>query len=136
MFEHAKAINEIYGIFYSELSSFIAEEMSEDDEMTESVADSIVNRTGKSQKWTKQEDNMLKTLVERVGEKWDQIAAEMPERSDVQCQQRWSKVVNPELIKGPWTKEVSSDIRLQSLISFSIQINSTITGGRQGGGAR
>lgn len=23
----------------------------------------------------------------------------------MQCQQRWTKVVNPELIKGPWTKE-------------------------------
>lgn len=23
----------------------------------------------------------------------------------MQCQQRWAKVVNPELIKGPWTKE-------------------------------
>lgn len=108
MFEHAKVIKKFYGIFYFKLSSYIAEEMSEDDEMTESVTDSIVNRTGKSQKWTKQEDTMLKSLVERLGEKWDQIASEMPERSDVQCQQRWSKVVNPELIKGPWTKEVSS----------------------------
>lgn len=24
----------------------------------------------------------------------------------MQCQQRWAKVVNPDLIKGPWTKEV------------------------------
>lgn len=79
--------------------------MSDDDDLMESVTDSIVSRTGKSQKWTKQEDNTLKSLVERIGEKWDQIAAEMQDRSDVQCQQRWSKVVNPELIKGPWTKE-------------------------------
>ena len=26
-------------------------------------------------------------------------------RSDFQCQHRWQKVLNPELIKGPWTKE-------------------------------
>uniref|UniRef100_A0A4W3GRL8 MYB proto-onco like 1 n=1 Tax=Callorhinchus milii TaxID=7868 RepID=A0A4W3GRL8_CALMI len=26
-------------------------------------------------------------------------------RTDVQCQHRWQKVLNPELIKGPWTKE-------------------------------
>lgn len=108
--------------------------MSEDDEMTEGVTDSIVNRTGKSQKWTKQEDTMLKSLVERLGEKWDQIASEMPERSDVQCQQRWSKVVNPELIKGPWTKEVSSYIRFK-IFDILLKEFNVIIGGRQGCGA-
>lgn len=37
--------------------------------------------------------------------RWDVISAHFPDRSDVQCQQRWAKVVNPELVKGPWTKE-------------------------------
>lgn len=27
-------------------------------------------------------------------------------RTDVQCLHRWQKVLNPELVKGPWTKEV------------------------------
>ena len=27
------------------------------------------------------------------------------DRSDVQCLQRWQKVLSPELVKGPWTKE-------------------------------
>lgn len=26
-------------------------------------------------------------------------------RTDGQCQHRWQKVLNPELVKGPWTKE-------------------------------
>ncbi|MBN3286225.1 MYBA protein, partial [Polyodon spathula] len=26
-------------------------------------------------------------------------------RTDAQCQHRWQKVLNPELVKGPWTKE-------------------------------
>ncbi|XP_047350256.1 transcriptional activator Myb isoform X4 [Vespa velutina] len=59
-------------------------------------------------RWTKEEDALLKQLVsnaEQNGLRWDNIAAHFPERSDVQCQQRWAKVVNPELIKGPWTKE-------------------------------
>jgi hypothetical protein len=59
----------------------------------------------KSLKWTRTEDTMLKSLVEQYGEKWDMIANEMAGRTEVQCSQRWTKVVNPELIKGPWTKE-------------------------------
>lgn len=30
-----------------------------------------------------------------------------PDRTDVQCLHRWQKVLNPELVKGPWSKEVS-----------------------------
>lgn len=28
-------------------------------------------------------------------------------RTDVQCLHRWQKVLNPEVVKGPWTPEVS-----------------------------
>ncbi|KAG1355117.1 putative chromosome transmission fidelity protein 8 [Cocos nucifera] len=28
-----------------------------------------------------------------------------PDRTDVQCLHRWQKVLNPELVKGTWTKE-------------------------------
>ena len=37
-------------------------------------------------------------------------------RSDFQCQHRWQKVLNPELIKGPWTKE--EDQRVIMFIFF------------------
>jgi len=43
--------------------------------------------------------------VEVHGERWDFVASHFPDRADVQCQHRWQKVVNPELVKGPWTKE-------------------------------
>ncbi|XP_063905228.1 myb-related protein B-like isoform X3 [Zophobas morio] len=56
-------------------------------------------------RWSKEEDALLKQYVEEYNEKWDLIAELFPDRSDVQCQQRWTKVVNPELVKGPWTKE-------------------------------
>ncbi|XP_074027314.1 proto-oncogene like protein Myb isoform X2 [Leptinotarsa decemlineata] len=56
-------------------------------------------------RWSKEEDARLKQLVDDFSEKWDIIAEHFPDRSDVQCQQRWTKVVNPELVKGPWTKE-------------------------------
>nr|CAD7429785.1 unnamed protein product [Timema monikensis] len=50
-------------------------------------------------------DTLLKQLVEEFNERWEMISGHFPDRSDVQCQQRWQKVVNPELVKGPWTKE-------------------------------
>ncbi|XP_013186772.1 transcriptional activator Myb isoform X3 [Amyelois transitella] len=56
-------------------------------------------------RWTKEEDKRLKMYVNMYNEHWDLIAAQFNDRSDVQCQQRWTKVVNPELVKGPWTKE-------------------------------
>ncbi|XP_052750999.1 myb protein isoform X2 [Galleria mellonella] len=56
-------------------------------------------------RWTKEEDKKLKNYVRMYNENWELIAAHFSDRSDVQCQQRWTKVVNPELVKGPWTKE-------------------------------
>ncbi|XP_060632555.1 transcriptional activator Myb isoform X4 [Anolis sagrei] len=57
-------------------------------------------------RWTREEDEKLKKLVEQNGtEDWKVIANFLPNRTDVQCQHRWQKVLNPELIKGPWTKE-------------------------------
>jgi hypothetical protein len=35
------------------------------------------------------------------------------DRTDVQCLHRWQKVLNPALVKGPWTEQV----RPSSLIS-------------------
>jgi len=35
-------------------------------------------------------------------------AAFFPDKSEVQCLHRWKKVLNPELIKGHWTKEVET----------------------------
>ncbi|XP_050524850.1 myb protein isoform X3 [Daktulosphaira vitifoliae] len=56
-------------------------------------------------RWTKDEDMRLKQLVDEYQERWDLIAQHFNDRSDIQCQQRWHKVVNPDLVKGPWTKE-------------------------------
>ncbi|KAL4121494.1 hypothetical protein QTP88_013996 [Uroleucon formosanum] len=56
-------------------------------------------------RWTKEEDMRLKQLVEEYQERWDLISQHFNDRSDIQCQQRWHKVVNPDLVKGPWTKE-------------------------------
>ncbi|KAM7348019.1 proto-oncogene like protein Myb [Cochliomyia hominivorax] len=60
---------------------------------------------GFGKRWSKSEDNLLKRLVEQHGDRWDLIAPHFKDRTEPQVQQRWAKVLNPELIKGPWTKE-------------------------------
>ncbi len=65
------------------------------------------------------QDEKLKRVVEQHGEVWETVASFFEDRSDVQCQHRWTKVVNPQLVKGPWTKEVSTSFRL-SLLSQSL----------------
>lgn len=37
-------------------------------------------------------------------------------RTDVQCLHRWQKVLNPELVKGPWSKEVRIDFTTIGLL--------------------
>lgn len=57
-------------------------------------------------KWTQEEDDRLKGLVHQLGTNdWKSIATFIPTHSEHQCQHRWGKVLDPELVKGPWTKE-------------------------------
>jgi hypothetical protein len=57
-------------------------------------------------KWTPEEDEILrKAVMQHKGKNWKKIAEQVKDRTDVQCLHRWQKVLNPELVKGPWTKE-------------------------------
>ncbi|CAM8891988.1 unnamed protein product [Rhodiola kirilowii] len=61
--------------------------------------------------WTQQEDETLRNAVAAFkGKSWKKIAEFFPDRSEVQCLHRWQKVLNPELIKGPWTQEEDDKI--------------------------
>ncbi|XP_056260582.1 transcriptional activator Myb isoform X2 [Seriola aureovittata] len=91
-------------------SVYSSEEDEEETEMYEHDYDGSLAKTGKRHlgktRWTREEDEKLKKLVELHGsEDWKLIASLLTNRTDVQCQHRWQKVLNPELIKGPWTKE-------------------------------
>ncbi|KAG6480476.1 transcription factor MYB3R-1-like [Zingiber officinale] len=56
--------------------------------------------------WTTEEDAILRKAVQSFkGKNWKKIAECFPDRTDVQCLHRWQKVLNPELVKGPWSKE-------------------------------
>ncbi|XP_064946953.1 transcription factor MYB3R-2-like isoform X3 [Musa acuminata AAA Group] len=56
--------------------------------------------------WTNEEDAILSRAVKQFdGRNWKRIAEAFPGRTDIQCLHRWQKVLNPELVKGSWTKE-------------------------------
>lgn len=40
----------------------------------------------------------------------------MANRTWSQCAQRWTKVLNPKIVKGPWTQEVCSDTAIPELV--------------------
>ncbi|XP_066170516.1 transcriptional activator Myb, partial [Sylvia atricapilla] len=91
-------------------SIYSSDDDEEDIEVYDHDYDGLLPKTGKRHlgktRWTREEDEKLKKLVEQNGtEDWKVIANFLPNRTDVQCQHRWQKVLNPELIKGPWTKE-------------------------------
>ncbi|KAJ6872767.1 hypothetical protein NC651_031791 [Populus alba x Populus x berolinensis] len=68
--------------------------------------------TRRSRKWTGEEDKILADAVKRYNSKnWKKIAECVPDRTDVQCLHRWQKVLDPELVKGPWKKEEDDLIR-------------------------
>jgi len=57
-------------------------------------------------KWSLSEDDLLRSYVAKFGEKkWKKISDLMLSRSPLQCLHRWTKILKPGMIKGPWTLE-------------------------------
>lgn len=61
----------------------------------------------KRQKWSKAEDALLTRAVRMGGAKhWNSIAGFFQgSRNVVQCYQRWTRVLDPTLVKSHWTEE-------------------------------
>ena len=54
-----------------------------------------------------QDEVLRRAVADHGGKNWKAIAEHFDgERSDVQCLHRWQKVLNPDLVKGPWTLAV------------------------------
>lgn len=67
-------------------------------------------------KWTHEEDENLKILVHNFGSSdWTTIASFLPGRTEYQCMHRYMKALDPDLIKGTWTKE--EDDKVIELVS-------------------
>ena len=48
----------------------------------------------------------LRSAVNELGTSdWSSVAARVPGRSSLQCQQRWTAVMAPDIVKGPWSPE-------------------------------
>jgi len=62
--------------------------------------------------WSKDEDNLLKSLIEKYGSdgKWTKISVEMKSRSGKQCRERYHNHLAPDIRKGFWTHEEDAKI--------------------------
>jgi hypothetical protein len=68
-------------------------------------------RRSKKGGWSEDEDEMLRKAVQmHNGKNWKKIAEMLQNRSSVQCLHRWQKVLNPNLVKGPWSKQEDETI--------------------------
>jgi hypothetical protein len=57
-------------------------------------------------KFTPKEDELLKSLVERLGTTdWSVIARQMRGRNTRQCRERWQNYLRPGIRNGPWTQQ-------------------------------
>ena len=73
-------------------------------------------KAGSKQNWSEADDKRLAEIVRKHGGQpnnpggWKTIASEFGDRSELQCLQRWQKVLNPNAIKGPWTPEEDAKV--------------------------
>lgn len=56
------------------------------------------------------QDKILREAVDEYGDNhgrknWKRVCADVPGRTDVQCQNRWQKVLEPTTVKSPWTSD-------------------------------
>lgn len=57
-------------------------------------------------KWSQMEDeHLIKIMKENPKVNWNEIAPQFPGKTAQQISERWSKVVNPDLVKGSWTRQ-------------------------------
>eukprot|EP00040_Diaphanoeca_grandis_P005055 m.31155 g.31155 ORF g.31155 m.31155 type:complete len:593 (+) comp16407_c0_seq1:598-2376(+) len=61
----------------------------------------------RSSMWTKEQDSNLVKAVQMYNSKnWKAISEQVgKDKSHIQCLHRWQKVLDPELVKGPWTRD-------------------------------
>ena len=63
-------------------------------------------KSQKKNKWTPDEDNLLKDAVQKYGsQNWGTLAKYVPGRTGKQCRERWLVGLDPSIKKDSWTKE-------------------------------
>ncbi|KAG0168962.1 hypothetical protein DFQ28_004133 [Apophysomyces sp. BC1034] len=76
-------------------------------------------------RWTQEEDSLLRRAVEQNGtSNWDMVAKVVPNRSNQQCRQRWSKYLDPNITEGSGTpKRNNTDARQSPSIAALLDSN-------------
>ena len=70
-----------------------------------------VYNSSKKTIWTKEEDDLLRRMMSQTQtNSWSSIAKYFPNKTPSQISGRWSKVLNPCLVKGSWTREEDETI--------------------------
>jgi len=87
----------------------------------ESIADRRLSKTPgaagtgvrrASDLWKEEEDALLRAgVAEHANKNWKLIAQELPNKTAIQCLHRWRKVLDPQVVKGPWLAEEDDKIR-------------------------
>ena len=66
--------------------------------------------------WTEEEDEKLRQAVRVNGAKnWRAIAEYVGGRTEQQCHKRWNIVLNPDIVKGHWTREQDNQLIMAEL---------------------
>jgi hypothetical protein len=93
------------------------EEKDEDTEISPSLNPNVHRANGRTGKWARDEDSKLQNAVHtRGGKDWGAIAALVPGRTEVQCNNRWHKVLDPSIDPttaraGKWTEDEVSKLK-------------------------
>ncbi|ORX54131.1 hypothetical protein DM01DRAFT_1407628 [Hesseltinella vesiculosa] len=66
-------------------------------------------------RWAPEEDEILTEAVQKYSHKsvlpWNRIAQQIPNRTGIQCQARWTEALDPTVRKGRWKKEEDDMLR-------------------------
>ena len=66
----------------------------------------ISPRSLPKKKFTEQDDEKLKQVIQEIGTKsWIEVANRMGDRNPRQCKERWENYLNPSINNNPFTKE-------------------------------
>eukprot|EP01031_Cornospumella_fuschlensis_P033329 gene33329-40316_t len=73
-----------------------------------------------SKRWQPDEDDRLREAIKKFGEQnWQNVAEFVGTRNLYPCQQRWTLVLKPGIIKGHWSEE--EDRTLVYLVSLGLK---------------
>lgn len=66
-----------------------------------------------SELWSEAEDQLLRIgVAKHANRNWKSIAEGLENKTAIQCLHRWRKVLDPQVVKGPWTTEEDEKIRM------------------------